>query len=113
MTRLAKYVAVLALPIALAGCAGKGVLPLGGSSFYISEPVGGCGIGGNCSYPDAMEIALLKANKHCSNLNKRFLVTKKDAAYMAYVIEFSCLLDGDPQLLGQKAPDVVIENRNR
>ena len=115
MTRLAKCFAVIALPVALAGCVGaegelSEILPLGPDTFklHVSGPVW---------YMNEIEArALSSANAYCLKLNKVYLATTFGFVATTYNVTFRCLSQGDPELKRASigaAPDVIIENRNR
>jgi hypothetical protein len=118
MTRLAKCFAVIALPIALAGCVqfkSGLILPVGPDTYTTSEILGPM-LGGSLTIVEARTKALSSASAHCVKLDKQLLVTNMDRKPEGYELIFRCLSKGDPELQRpnfQSAPDVVIENRNR
>ena len=120
MTRLAKYVAIIALPIALAGCvtgpqhSGE-IIPIGPDT-YTSVDIIAQLLGGSGTFAAAKTNSLISANAYCKKLDKQLLVTNMGIKHEGYELIFRCLSKGDPELQRpnfQSSPDVVIENRNR
>jgi hypothetical protein len=104
----------------LCACAwSTGILPAGLNTYTVSEryaPVRG-------GSTTAQQVAMTEANAFCAQQGRLFLPVNTAIPFdlnmwgtTGYQVTFRCLLPGDPELSGggsNRAPDTIIENRNR
>ena len=115
------FLAVIASPVALSGCAtSTGILPAGPDTYTLSEKFAPIRGGGN----EAQRDALTKADDFCSQKGRKFVPSNMGQAGdlanpygpTGYTVTFKCLLPNDPAVAAyqlQRAPNIVIEQRNR
>jgi hypothetical protein len=116
-----KVAVALIVPMMISACASTtGVLPAGPNTYTVTEkfaPVRGGGT-------EAQRVALTEANEFCQKQDRVFVPTTMGAAGnltnpygpTGYSVTFQCLTHEDPAVARyrlQRAPDVVVENRNR
>jgi hypothetical protein len=116
-----RRIVLMAGLLALGGCASStGVLPAGPDTYTVTEasaPVRGGSI-------EAQRVASNEANAYCEQRGRVFVPTTMNTAGnlynqygpTGYSITFRCLRPDDPAVASyrlERAPDTIIEQRNR